>query len=100
MGTIVEYTDQKPPENCYPLRIICPLTSSTCCVSNMEQIGRPETDRRSVFRYRVCRRCGYAVRVFEPQSQMRRREPNGPASGLRRGHDGSNAGSRMRNPEP
>lgn len=99
METIVEYTDQKPPEDCYPLRIISPLTSSYCCVSNMEQIGRPETDGPSVFRYRVCRRCGYAVRVFKPKSQMQPREANGPSSGLRPCHDGSKAGGRMRKPE-
>jgi hypothetical protein len=64
MATIVEYIDQKPPENRYPHRIISPLRSGACCFSDMEQLGAPQEDERSVFQYRRCRQCGFAVRVI------------------------------------
>ena len=64
MGTIVEYTDQKPPANRYPRRIISPSRSGPCCFSDMEELGRPQEDARWVYQYRRCRQCGFAVRVI------------------------------------
>ena len=54
MATIVEYIDQKPPENRYPRRIISPQRSGPCCFSGMEQVGAPQEDGRSVFQYGRC----------------------------------------------
>jgi hypothetical protein len=63
-STIVEYTDEKPPANLYPKRIISPTHGNACCPVNMEQIGGIEQgDKRSYF-YRRCRVCGYTVRHF------------------------------------
>jgi hypothetical protein len=64
MATIVEYIDQKPPENLYPHRIISPPRAGACCFSGMEWLGTPQEDERSVFQYRRCRQCGFAVRVI------------------------------------
>jgi hypothetical protein len=64
MATIVEYTDQKPPENQYPMRIISPSHSGPCCFSEMEEIGEPQQDARWVFQYTRCKKCGFAVRVI------------------------------------
>jgi hypothetical protein len=65
-STIVEYTDEKPPINLYPKRIISPTHGNTCCAVNMEQIGGiKKGDKRSYF-YRRCRDCGYTVRHFLP----------------------------------
>jgi len=64
MATIVEYTDQKQPENRYPERIISPLRSSACCFSDMEELGEPQETSRWVFQYKRCRKCGFAVRVI------------------------------------
>jgi hypothetical protein len=64
MATIVEYTDQKPPTNRYPRRIISPPRSGPCCFSDMEELGTPQEDSRWVFQYRRCRQCGFSVRVI------------------------------------
>ena len=64
MPTIVEYSDHKPPTNRYPHRIISPPRAADCCFSEMEELGRPQEDARWVYRYRRCRRCGFAVRVI------------------------------------
>jgi hypothetical protein len=62
--TIVEYTDQKPPANDYPHRLISPLASGPCCFSGMEEVGDPQERERWVFQYKRCRECGYVVRVI------------------------------------
>ena len=64
MPTMVEYSDQKPPTNRYPDRIISPPRAGVCCFSDMEELGTPQQDDRWVFQYRRCRRCGFAVRVI------------------------------------
>ena len=62
--TIVEYTDQKPPRNSYPERIISPVRSGPCCFTDMEEVGKPQEDGRWVFQYRRCKKCGFALRVI------------------------------------
>ncbi len=62
--SIVEYTDQKPPINRYPRRIISPLRPGPCCFSDMEALGEPQEDERWMYQYRRCRQCGFAVRVI------------------------------------
>ncbi len=64
MATIIEYTDQKPPENLYPTRIVSPSHSGPCCFTEMEEIGASQEDSRWVFQYRRCKNCGFAVRVI------------------------------------
>jgi len=64
MPTIVTYTDQQSPTNRYPHRIISPLRAGACCFAEMAEVGPPETDARWVYQYRLCRQCGFAVRVI------------------------------------
>ena len=64
MATIVTYTDQQPPENRYPHRIISPPRAGGCCFSDMEELGTPQEDAGWVYQYRRCRQCGFAVRVI------------------------------------
>jgi len=64
MATIIEYTDQKSPENLYPERIISPSHSGPCCFTEMEEIGASQQDSRWVFQYKRCKNCGFAVRVI------------------------------------
>jgi hypothetical protein len=64
MSSIVEYTDRKPAENRYPIRIVSPRKSGACCFSDMEMVGETHTEGRWEFQYRRCRRCGFAVRVI------------------------------------
>lgn len=63
MGTIVRYTDSKKPENRYPRLIISPTRPSQCCLSKMEDIGKKQREGSSRWKYKRCRRCGFAVRV-------------------------------------
>lgn len=64
MPTIVRYTDQKPPMNRYPHRIISPSRAGACCFSDMEELGTPQEDARWLYQYRRCRQCGFALRVI------------------------------------
>jgi hypothetical protein len=62
--TIVEYTDEKPPKNLYPQRIVSPVRSGPCCFTDMEEVGKPQEEGRWVFQYRRCKKCGFALRVI------------------------------------
>ncbi len=64
MESIVEYTDQKPPKNQYPHRIVSPSHSSACCFSDMEDVGNPRRETNWEYAYRRCRTCGFTVRVI------------------------------------
>jgi hypothetical protein len=64
MPTIVQYTDEKPPENFYPWYIISPLRSGPCCFSDMVEIGETHREERWECVYKRCRRCGFAVQVI------------------------------------
>jgi len=64
VATIIEYRDDAPPLNAYPLRIVSPTRSSSCCMGHMEQVGRPGIEGSWRFCYRRCAACGYAVRHF------------------------------------
>jgi hypothetical protein len=63
-ATIVEYTDEKPPINLYPERIVSPTRGNSCCALNMEQVGGIKPEERRAYFYRRCRVCGYTVRHF------------------------------------
>jgi hypothetical protein len=64
MGSIVEYTDRKPPENRYPDRIISPPHASACCRSAMEDVGDVRREAHWEYRYRRCRMCGFTLRLI------------------------------------
>ena len=64
MATIVEYTDHETPQNLYPMRIISPIRSGSCCFSDMEEIGTSHRDGKWEYLYKRCRKCGFAVRLI------------------------------------
>ncbi len=64
MATIVEYNDQKHPQNSFPERIVSPTRSRPCCFSDMEQLGDPQQEGHWLYQYKRCRKCGFTVRVI------------------------------------
>lgn len=60
--TIVEYSATKRPANNYPKRIISPPRPKTCCVSGMEDLGKPRREAGWFYVYKRCRTCGFTVR--------------------------------------
>ena len=62
MPTIVTYTDDHPPLNDFPRRIISPSRSGPCCFSAMEDLGAIRREERWEYAYRRCRICGFTVR--------------------------------------
>lgn len=65
MPTIVEYSDVKRPVAHWPRRIVSPTHASPCCLTMMEVVGHPHFDGVSHFQYKVCRRCGFAVKSLQ-----------------------------------
>ena len=70
MRTIIEYREDKPAENAYPVRITSPPTSGPCCLSHMEQVGEVQEEKGHRFVYRRCTVCGFAVRRFLARSPL------------------------------
>ncbi len=64
MPTIVTYTDDQPPLNQFPQRIVSPTRPGPCCFSAMEALGAVRRQERWEYAYRRCRTCGFTVRVF------------------------------------
>lgn len=77
--TIIEYTDQKPAVRAWPRQIVSPTRASACCATHMQTVGHPHQDARWSYQYKVCRACGFAVRLIlsisgdaEAATQLRR----------------------------
>ena len=64
MPTIVTYTNEQPPLNQFPERIISPTHSGPCCFFAMEALGTVYREARWEYAYRRCRTCGFTVRVI------------------------------------
>ncbi len=64
MPTIVMYTDDHPPLNRFPRRIVSPTRSGPCCFSAMEPVGAVLREGRWEYAYRRCRACGFTVRLI------------------------------------
>ena len=65
MRTIVKYSREEAPVNQYPTSIVSPPFPSTCCHSNMEQIGKvKKINGQGSFYYSRCKVCGFTVRKF------------------------------------
>ncbi|MGH7378282.1 MAG: hypothetical protein ACREKK_12790 [Candidatus Methylomirabilales bacterium] len=60
--TIVEYSATKRPANQYPKRIVSPPRPKTCCVTGMEDLGKPRREAGWFYVYKRCRTCGFTVR--------------------------------------
>ncbi len=64
MPTIVTYTDDRPPLNQFPRRVVSPTHSGPCCFSAMEDLEPVHREERWEYAYRRCRTCGFTVRVI------------------------------------
>ena len=64
---IIRYTTKESPRNDYPKRIISPPTPMACCTDeNREKVGNARLVDGFKFEYRICMKCGHAVRFFYP----------------------------------
>ena len=64
---IIRYTTKESPRNDYPKRIISPPKPSACCTDeNREKVGNAREVDGFKFEYRICKKCGHAVRFFYP----------------------------------
>jgi hypothetical protein len=64
---IIRYTDDEPPRNDYPRRIISPPRPQSCCnEENREMVGTVREVDGFKFCYKICAVCGHAVRYFYP----------------------------------
>ena len=62
--TIVEYTDLARPLNQFPVRVVSPSHSSSCCYGRMKALGKPMVEDLSLYEYRRCPACGFTVRMI------------------------------------
>lgn len=70
MATIVEYTTEKRARNAYPKRIVSPPSPSSCCATQMEQVGEVEREDSWSYVYKRCKTCGFTVRHFLPVPRL------------------------------
>ena len=67
MRNIIRYSDDEPPRNDYPRRIISPPRPSNCCTDdNREVVGAMREVEGFKFCYKICQECGHAVKYFFP----------------------------------
>jgi hypothetical protein len=64
---IIRYTDEEPPRNEYPKKIVSPPQPSNCCNDeNREVVGSTREIDGFKFAYKICRKCGYALKFYFP----------------------------------
>lgn len=67
LRNIIRYKDDEPPRNDYPKRIISPSQPGDCCRDeNREVVGNVRQVDGFKFCYKICKKCGHAVRYFYP----------------------------------
>ena len=64
---IIRYTNEEPPRNEYPRKIVSPVGPSSCCKDdNREIVGNPREIDGFKFCYKICTECGHAVKFYFP----------------------------------
>ncbi|MCH2169269.1 hypothetical protein MK489_00680 [Myxococcota bacterium] len=64
---IIKYTDDQPPKNDYPKKIVSPVRPSSCCSDDTREIvGNMREIEGFKFCYKICRTCGHAVKFYFP----------------------------------
>ena len=64
---IITYSVKAKPKNDYPKRIVSPPTPSKCCTEqNRDAVGPPKEVEGFKFQYKICRKCGHAVKYYYP----------------------------------
>jgi hypothetical protein len=67
MKNIIRYTDDERPRNDYPRKIVSPVRPSRCCKDeNREIVGSMREIDGFKFCYKICRKCGHAVKFYFP----------------------------------
>lgn len=67
MRNIIRYTQEEPPRNEYPKRIVSPPAASGCCTDeNRVVVGNVREIDGFKFCYKICEDCGHAVRYYYP----------------------------------
>ena len=67
---IIRYTDEESPRNDYPRRIVSPLKPSPCCKDDTRvKVGNTREVDGFKFCYKICKKCGHAVKFFFPATQ-------------------------------
>ena len=67
LRNIIRYTDEEPPRNDWPRRIVSPPLPKPCCRDeNRDLVGNVREIDGFKFCYKICRECGHAVRFFYP----------------------------------
>ncbi len=67
LRNIIRYTDDQKPKNEYPKRIVSPVRAKECCVDeNREIVGTVRQVDGFKYCYKICKKCGHAVRYFYP----------------------------------
>jgi hypothetical protein len=67
---IIRYTDDEKPRNDYPRRIISPVNPSRCCGDDTrEMVGSMREIDGFKFCYKICKKCGHAVKFYFPAAQ-------------------------------
>lgn len=64
---IITYSEKLKPKNDYPKKIVSPPSPSKCCTdANRDAVGDPTDVEGFKFQYRICRKCGHAVKYYFP----------------------------------
>ena len=64
---IIRYSTEEAPRNDYPRRIVSPPTPGRCCTDeNREVVGTVREVDGFKYCYKICTKCGHAVRFFFP----------------------------------
>lgn len=67
---IIRYTTDEKPRNDYPKKIVSPPEPSQCCTDeNREVVGGNKEIDGFKFAYKICTKCGYALKFYFPASQ-------------------------------
>ena len=64
---IITYSESQKPKNDYPKKIVSPPSPSKCCTDkNRDAVGSPKEVEGFKFQYKICRKCGHAVKYYFP----------------------------------
>jgi hypothetical protein len=64
---IIVYSESQKPKNDYPQRIVSPPVASKCCTEqNRFAVGQPKEVEGFKFQYKICKKCGHAVKYYVP----------------------------------
>ena len=75
MKNIIRYTDDEKPKNEYPKKIVSPVNPSSCCNDdNREIVGNMREVEGFKFCYKICAKCGHAVKYYFPAAESTSKE--------------------------